>query len=296
METAAVRTDHRLGSAALAGLAMLLAGSTVAVAPALDGYPVLGAQAARYGLAALLLVPLILGRREVRWPGRRELALVVAVGATGLAAFNVCVVLAVREADPTAVGVIVGGVPVVLALVDPLLRRRWPAGRLVAAAAVVTVGAALVQGIHGSTTPRGLALSFGALASEAAFSLLAAPVLPRLGPLCTSLYACAAAAGMLGAGAVAAGGGMAAALPVPTPVEAAVIVYLGVATPVAFVAWYASIERIGVARTGVLAALVPVGTLVTALAIGTSAFRPLTAAGTLVVCAGLAVALTGRRG
>ena len=84
-----------------------------------------------------------------------------------------------------------------------------------------------------------------------------------------------AVAGILGARAVAAVGR--AAYPVPPPHEAAAIVYLGVATPVAFVSWYAGIYRMGVSRTGDFAALVPGGAFVTALVIGASPFQSMRA-------------------
>jgi drug/metabolite transporter (DMT)-like permease len=211
----------------------------------------------------------------------------VGLGATGLAAFNVCVVLAVQEADPAAVGVIVGCLPLVLDLVDPLLHARRPRFRLLAATAVV-------QDLEGSTSPTALAPSFGALASEAGFSLLAAPVIPRLGPVNVSLYACLAASALLGVGALAIDGRS--AFPMPTPAEAGAIVYLGgVATVVAFVAWYASIERVGVAQTGIFAGLVSVGAFVTAIAIGTGSFHPLRAIGAFVVVGGIALALATDR-
>jgi hypothetical protein len=58
---------------------------------------------------------------------------------------------------PAAVGVVVGCVPVALALVGPLLSRRAPVGRVEAAAVVVTVGAAVVHGV-GDTTLAGFLL------------------------------------------------------------------------------------------------------------------------------------------
>jgi hypothetical protein len=66
--------------------------------------------------------------------------------------------------------------------------------------------------------------------------LLAMPLLPRLGPVALSAYACATASGMLGIGAAVAGGR--AAVAVPTGAEAAALAWLAVATPAAFVAWY----------------------------------------------------------
>jgi drug/metabolite transporter (DMT)-like permease len=204
------------------------------------------------------------------------------------------VVLAVREADPAAVGVIVGGVPVVLALAAPLAQRRRPARRLLAAAVVVSLGAAAAQGLGGATTPEAVLLSLGALASEACFSLLAAPILPRLGPVRVSLYACLAAAAELAL--VGLGVDGRAALPPPSPAVAAAIAYLAVATVVAFVSWYTSIGRIGVARTGLFAGLVPVGTWAAALAVAPGPPRPLEVIGTFVAAGGVALGLAPGRG
>jgi hypothetical protein len=116
------------------------------------------------------------------------------------------------EAEPAAVGVVVGCVPVVLALTGPLRAGRAPVRRVVAAAVTVTVGAAAVQGV-GETTRPGLLLSLGALAREALFSLLAVSLLLRLGPVVLSAYVCAMAATGLGAAAVLVDGGQ--ALPLP---------------------------------------------------------------------------------
>jgi drug/metabolite transporter (DMT)-like permease len=108
-------------------------------------------------------------------PIARELALLTALAATGLVLFNVCVVGAVREGDPGTVGVIVGCVPVVLAVAAPLLDGRRPSPRLVLAGVVVAVGAAGVEQAGGGMSGVGVLLALGALACEASFSLIAAP-------------------------------------------------------------------------------------------------------------------------
>jgi drug/metabolite transporter (DMT)-like permease len=117
-------------------------------------------------------------------------------------------------------------VPVVLALTGPLLVRRAPVARVVAAALVVTVGAAVVQRV-GDTTLAGFLLSLGALAVEAIFSLLAVSLLPRLGPVALSTYACGIAAAGLAIAALLVDGGR--AIPLPTMEEGAAIGYLAVA-------------------------------------------------------------------
>jgi drug/metabolite transporter (DMT)-like permease len=79
-------------------------------------------------------------RRRAAGSGRRrepagspEAVQLAALAATGLVAFNLLVLAALEEAEPTAVGVVVGCVPIVLALAGPVLARRAPVARVVAA-------------------------------------------------------------------------------------------------------------------------------------------------------------------
>jgi drug/metabolite transporter (DMT)-like permease len=275
---------------ACAGGAALAVGSSVAVLGLLTDYPALGSQALRYGLAAVLLAALAASRRGMPNISLLEALQLAALAATGLVAFNLLVLGALEEAEPAAVGVVVGCVPVVLALTGPLLARRAPVARVVAAALVVTVGAAVVQGV-GDTTLAGFLLSLGALVGEALFSLLAVSLLPRLGPVVLSAYVCTMAATGLGATAVLVDGNQ--ALPLPNAEEAAAIAYLAVAvTAIAFVAWYSGVERLGVERAGLFAGLIPVSTLFCAAAIGTGSLGLVEALGVLVVGTGVSLGVS----
>ena len=167
--------------AAFGAAAMLVVGSSVAVSESITAYPVLSGQAIRYGLAALLLSVWVGAKGVFVRPTIRELGRLVTLGVTGLAAFNVFLVLALREAEPAAVGVIVGAVPIVLAVLGPLLAGSRPAARVVTAALTVTAGAALVQGGGGDASLVAIVFAVAAMVSEAAFSLIAEPILPRLG-------------------------------------------------------------------------------------------------------------------
>jgi drug/metabolite transporter (DMT)-like permease len=280
-----------IAGVACAGGATLAVGSSVAVLGLLTDYPALGSQAVRYGLAAALLATVAAaGRRglpKISWRDALQLA---ALAATGLVAFNLLILGALEESEPAAVGVVVGCVPVVLALAVPLLAWRAPVGRVVAAAVVVTIGAAVVQGV-GDTTLAGFLLSLGALMGEALFSLLAVSLLPRLGPIVLSTYVCAMAAGGLGAAALIADGDQ--ALPLPSAKEGAAIAYLALAvTAIAFVAWYSSVERLGVERAGLFAGLIPVSTLFCAAAIGTGSIGLVQALGVFVVGAGVSFGIS----
>jgi drug/metabolite transporter (DMT)-like permease len=281
-----VRARGLIAGVACACGAALAVGSSVAVLGLLTEYPALGGQAVRYALAAALLAAVaVASRRGLPAICGRDALQLAALAATGLVAFNLLVFGALEEAEPSAVGVVVGCAPIVLALAGPLLARRAPVARVVAAALVVTVGAAVVQGV-GDATLAGLLLSLGALAGEALFSLLAVSLLPRLGPLVLSTYVCAMAAAALGVTAVLVDG--AEALPLPSTEEAAAIAYLAVVvTASAFVAWYSGVQRLGVERAGLFAGLIPVSTMLCAAAIGTGSLGLVEALGVLVVGAGV---------
>src|SRR5205807_34676 len=79
--------------------------------------------------------------------------------------------------------VCVGGacVPAVLAVIGPLLEGSRPEAKAIAAALVVTCGAGLVQGL-GRADATGVAWAVVVFGCEAAFTLLAIPVLTRHGP------------------------------------------------------------------------------------------------------------------
>jgi len=241
------------------------------------------------GAAAVLLVVQRLRRlAHLRLSGR-EVARLTLLATTGLAGFNVCYVQAVRHADPSSVGAIIGGVPIVLAVLDLFLRRRRPSVRTLAAAAVVTIGVAITQGFGGGN-PLGLLWACGALGGEVAFSLLAVPVLPRLGALRLSAYASALAVPvLLLAGVVADGTG---ALRLPSAAELAALAYLAaVVTALAFVLWYAAVHRLGADRAGLCAGLAPASTVVATWLLGTGHPTPADILGSLLVGAGVVAGL-----
>jgi drug/metabolite transporter (DMT)-like permease len=267
--------------------ALALVGSLVAAADVVEGYPLAAGQALRYLLAAGVLLLLARGRLPRLSP--REALGLAALAATGLVLCNLFVIEGVRETDPATVGVIVGCVPVVLAVAAPLLAGRPVSTWVVAAAVVVAFGAAGVQWADGGITLAGLLLALGALACEACFSLLAAPHLKRLGPLALSTYACLFALPMLAAWSLIADGP---SLPLPTPEEAAAIAYLGVAvTTIGFVAWYTAVGLLGVERAGLFSGVLPVSALACSAALGVAELTPQRLAAVAVVAAGITLGM-----
>ncbi|WP_342782451.1 EamA family transporter [Vallicoccus soli] len=275
----------------LAGsLAMACVGGSVAASAELAGAPLLTAQALRYAAACLLLVVLARAAgRPLHRPAGREWAWLAGVAGSGLVLFNVALVRGAEHAEPAVLGVAVACVPLLLAAAGPVLEGRRPAARVLAAAAAVTAGAALVQGA-GRSDATGLSWALVVLGCEAGFTLLALPVLRRHGPWGVSVHAtwlAAAALALLGAALE----GPGAALRI-APREAAALAYLAVAvTALAFVLWYGCVARLGAGRAGLLTGVAPVVAAAAGTALGGPAPRPLVWLGTALVAAGLAAGL-----
>lgn len=272
-----------------AAVAMSLVGSLAAVSATIRDYPFYGGQAVRYAVAAVVL--LAIARRKGPGPRlhARDLLLLTALAASGLAWFNLCVVTATRYASPPLVGTVIACLPVVLALAGPLQQRRKPAPRTVAAALVVTTGAAVTSGF-GSGGLAGLLWSLGALAGEVGFSMLAVPLLPKLGPIRLSGYAAAAAVPMLlVVGAVADGSGV---LRAPTLREAVAYCYISlIITVVAFFLWYDALGRLGADRAGLFAGVVPVSAVAWTMLLGLGMPAPAELAGGALVTAGVVLGM-----
>jgi drug/metabolite transporter (DMT)-like permease len=288
--------QERTGTALAAG-SVLLVGGSVAASSLLGGYPVLGGQAVRYLVAGLLLAAWArLRRTPLPRPAGREWAWLAGLAVIGLAGCSVLLIEATQVADPASVGVIIGAAPLVIVIAAAIAARTRPSRRVLLAAAVVTAGSAAAQlgGAAGLTwSATGLLLSAGALGGAAGTSLLAAPVLPRLGPLAVTIYACGLAGVLLlAAAAVASYAGGPPILRTPTATQLAALSYLTVAvTAVVFLTWYAAMNRLGVDRTGLFNGLIPIASLAAVALTGTGTITPLQCLAALTVLAGVILGL-----
>ena len=264
--------------------------------PFIASYPVLAGQASRYALAAVVLLVALPWLDPAR-AGRRltppQVVRLVLAAATGSAGFNVLLVAASGQADPAAIGAVVGASPVVLAMLGaPRVAGHLPRPRrrVVLGATLAGVGVVVLQGA-GHSTGLGLLLAVGVLACEVAFTLVAAPLLPVLGAARVSAWNCAAAAVLLAAGALVSPERMRA----PTAVEGSTLLYQAVImTAVAFVLWYRGVARLGPDRAGVTMAAAPLAAALVAAMVGTGTLSTRTIAGALLVAAGVAVAVRTR--
>lgn len=284
------RTESSLAAGLAGALGMVCVGGSVAVSGALAGAPVLTVQALRYAVACVLL--LLFARRtgaRLVAPKGAEWLWLSGVVVTGMVVFNLALVRGARHAEPAVLGVAVACVPILLAVAGPLLQGHRPLPGLVLAAAVVTGGAGLVQGL-GRADRVGLMWAVVTFVCEAGFTLLAMPVLGRHGPLGVSVHATWMAALVFAAGGLLFEGPS--AVRRLTTEDLLAGAYLAVAvTAVAFVLWYTCVSRLGAARAGLLTGIAPIAAAVTGVAMGGPMPRPLVWAGVLTVACGLALGL-----
>jgi drug/metabolite transporter (DMT)-like permease len=270
--------------------AMALVGSSVAVSRTLTHAPLFIAQGLRY--AAAIPVLLILAKRAhapITPPRGGEWLWLAGLSATGLVLFNLAIVRGVAHAQPAAIAVAVACAPVLLGIAGPLLEGKPPRGQLLLAAAVVTAGSVLVEGA-GQADPAGIGWAALALACEAAFTLLAVPVLARHGAWGVSLHSVWIGTVMLMGLSVITEGP--AAITRLTATDWAAIGYLAVlVTAVAFILWYSAVVTLGAGPAGLLTGIAPVSAAVTGIVTASQAPRPLVWLGIVVIACGLAAGL-----
>ncbi|NNG38911.1 DMT family transporter [Flexivirga sp. ID2601S] len=284
----------RTGRAGVGGaLAMSFVGGSVAVSAGLSRAPFLTVQALRYAVAAALLVALCaLTGRRIQRPRGVEWLWLAGVTGCGLILFNVALIVGGEHAEPAVLGVAVACVPVVLAAVGPLLEGSSPTARAVLAAAVVTLGAALVEGF-GRSDAVGLVWAVVVFACEAGFTLLAMPLFARHSPFGVSVHTTwLAAAGFALPGVWREG--PRAVLRLDATALAATAFLAVFVTAGAFVLWYGCVASLGAARAGLLTGIAPVAAAMTGVSLGHPFPGIGVWAGVAVVATGLALGLRSR--
>jgi drug/metabolite transporter (DMT)-like permease len=273
--------------------AMLAVGTGVTVSAELTDYPVFGAQAARYLVAAVILVVTIsLLRRPLLRPHGTDWLWLAGVAATGLVLFNIAVIRSVEQAEPAAVAILIAAVPLILLAGESLRLRQRPPARLLVGVLLVVVGAACVQG-GGRTTVEGLAWAMVALICEAAFTLLAVPVLGRLGAMGVSIHTCWIGAVLFGLLALGLDGDRA-LVPMHAGAIGALAYLALVQTALAFSLWYGAVRILGAAVAGLFVGLMPVGAALSGLLPGLTTMTPAVMGGSMLVGLGIAVGLSAR--
>jgi drug/metabolite transporter (DMT)-like permease len=241
-----------------AALAPILVGSGVVASSLLVHVPVFYSQGLRYLIGAVALLPFAYPELK-RLPrlNVRDILHLAALTATGLVGFSVAMIEAVRGASPAVVGVIVGCAPIVIAIAAGLGSRSNFTVRIIIAAIVVAGGSALCSG-SGSASAPGIAWSILALACDALFSLLSAPLVPRIGARSLATIT-TGGAGVILLALQATQGTSSLGL---TASEATCTLYLGIAVSMgAFLLWYGGLARIPVSLAGLFVGLIPLAAL-----------------------------------
>ncbi|MET8519871.1 DMT family transporter [Nocardioides sp. NBC_00163] len=275
-----------------AAAGMVCVGSSVAVSAAITDAPLFTLQSVRYALAALLLLAVarVTGWRVPR-PRGREWLWLAGVATAGLVLFNVGVVRGVAHAEPAVIGVAVAAVPMLLAVVPAVATRTLPARTVIIGAMVVTAGAVVVEGF-GRTDAAGVGYALLVLVCEAGFTLLAVPVLPRLGAFGVSFHSVwMATAGMAVIGV--ATEGPAAVTTLDTVDLLAALHLAAVVTTLAFLLWFTAVKRLGSGRAGLLTGVVPVSAAALGVPLNGIVPGPMVWVGTAVVALGLVIGLRG---
>lgn len=300
METATItrqqaRPAHKINrrNVVLGIFAMTLVGSSVGVSHALVDAPLFTAQAIRYAIATVLLFGYVRATRTtIARPRGRDWLWLAGIAATGLVIFNVAVVRGVSHAEPAVIAVAVACVPIVIGVIGPLLERKRPRASVILAALVVTAGGVLVEGA-GRTDLAGIGWAVVTLLCEAGFTLLAVPVLGRLGAVGVSFHAVWIATVMLAVLSVVFEGPLAVRqLQVD---DWFAIGHLSIlVTAIAFICWYSAVSGLGSGRAGLLTGIAPIAAALTGIVLVDQVPGPLVWLGMIIVGAGLAAGLSIR--
>ena len=142
---------------------------------------------------------------------------------------------------------------------------------------------------HRPSTLLGALLALAALVGEVGFTLLAAPLLPRLGPTRVAAWTAIIATVQL---AVLSTGD----IPTPSTTHVAAILYLGlITTALAFVLWFSAVQELGSGRAGLLVGFMPIAAVTVDAALNGRTPSTADLAGTALVAIGIAVGASPER-
>jgi drug/metabolite transporter (DMT)-like permease len=271
--------------------AVFFGGTWVAGKLGVESIPPLTLAAFRFSLASLLLLAWV--SRLPAPPKRatmRDLPLILALGSTAVAGYNVLFLYGLKLAPASDGAIIVPGLAPVLtaALAWPVLNERL--GRTRAAGlAVALLGLALVMNPGGEQDPnrvRGDVLFLFGAGCWAIYSVIGHSAIARFGAVGATLYATVSGALMLLPFAILERSWISLAA---APLTAWLgVIYLGVfGTVLAFVFFYEGVSRIGAARASAFAFLVPIFGVLSSVALLGERLNLLTIAGGALVLAGL---------
>jgi drug/metabolite transporter (DMT)-like permease len=270
-------------------VAFLFGGTWPAGKVAVEHAPPLTVATARFLLATVLLAGLVrLRGRPLALPARRDVPLVLALGLTGIAAYQAFFLIGLVRTPASDGAILVPGlIPVFTTLLAWRVFGARPSRRVWLGFAIAVVGLVVVvdpAGAVSSSRLGGDLILVGASVCWAAYTILGRSATTRFDPLLATTYASAAGTLMLAPFSVTGWG---------TLVHAGAATWLAVlylaplGTVLAFVLYYDGVRSLGAARAAAFTLLVPVFGVSSAILVLGEPLRAGLAVGGLIVLAGL---------
>lgn len=269
-----------------------------------DAFPVYLASAARMGLAALALAPLIwLARSSSTGDGlgldRRDWVLIGAIALVGMFGFSLFMLFGMKEISGAIGGIVMATTPAVTAGGSVLFLRdrldRWKA--LAIALAVGGVAAVNVAGTGVSGSDNillGSTLIFGAVCGEAAYTLLGKRVTAHVSPPVVAALAAALAFVMFIPLAASDLSGFNASEPAITDWMA--LVWWGLGTmALGSLLWYWGVQKVAGTTAAAFMGVMPVSALVLSYLLLGESFEWIHLVGMAAVLAGIAAVTRSER-
>lgn len=276
---------------ALLGMAVLFGGTWPAGKVAAHYVAPATAATARFAMACLLLCLIAWSRgRPPRLPARRDVPIVLAMGLTVVALYNLCFLYGMRMTPASDGSIIVPGMMPVLAILLAWRLHGQQLGREVALGLVLAlVGLVLVVdpvGVLDIHRLIGDLILLGAAASWASYTLIARRASHRFDSISANIYLAGSGTLMLLPFSFL-GGGWGRLAHAPTSAWTS-IAYLAVGgTVLGFVLFSEGVRLVGIRPTAAFTLLVPVFGVLSAVLVLGEHLRPLLVVGGTLVIAGL---------
>lgn len=280
--------------------AMAFVGSSVIAGKVVtETFPLPLAVAMRFGLASLILLPILLGREGVPRLDRGDAKTLALQTLTGVIGFNLFLLFGLRYTTAAESGIVVGTTPAVIGLIAFLvLRERLSGARLagivLAAAGVAAISLAGGDAGRGPNPLLGNALIFGTVVCEAVFSILGKVATARLRAITiATLVSCLGALSFLPFALWTARGFDFSG--VDREAWLALGYYAVGATVLPYLLWYHGLPRVPAGVAGIFTGIIPVSAVALAVVVLGEPVRPAHLVGVVCVLGALGLTVRGER-
>lgn len=225
----------------------------------LDGVDVLTLLFLRFVIAGGVMAAWMVAARR-RWPRRRQLGWLVAMGGVGYVGQSLCFFLALDYASPGLVALLLYLYPFIVTLIGAIFLGESMTLLRAGAVLAALLGTGLTVGAGMAGSPLGIALGVGAALIYSGYILAGNHVLRDEDPFAAATVVMLAAAAVFGLGVVAEGP----RFPASVAGWGCVLAIALVSTVMAMVGFFAGLKRLGASDAASLSTLEPVVTFILA--------------------------------